>query len=165
MTPLDATNSALPVPVPAPSSPPRLADVVDIASLLDAPGRTRGRRPSPPAAARSAVTAGHDGRVLSWGAGTDAAAGTPVLLGTHDGGVEALAATASGSFVTSGRDGRILCWRPGGDGPPVELRQRRRELTPALTVVEGSALVTATGQLGVVQVWQDVADGGRPEEL
>jgi len=116
-------------------------------------------------AAGELVTAGHDGQVLSWGAGTPAAPGAPVLLGTHVGGVEALAATASNSFVTAGRDGRILCWRPGGDAPPVDLRQHRRELTTALTVIERATLVTATGQLGVVRVWNDLADGGRPEEL
>jgi hypothetical protein len=108
------------------------------------------------------VTAGHDGRVVAW------RSGCPELLTTHAGGVEAVVVLAAGGVVTAGRDGRLLhrhACGPGGDGSTVELRQRRRELTLAMTPVGRGALLTAGGQRGVVRLWDDLRDGGWPEEL
>ncbi|HYY12275.1 MAG TPA: hypothetical protein VE781_15165 [Kineosporiaceae bacterium] len=104
------------------------------------------------------LTAGHDGRVLAW---VDA---TPERAAEHPGGVEALAALPGGALVTAGRDGRLLLHRPGAGEPPVELLQRRREITVALA--GGSdGLLTAGGHRGVVRWWPELADTGRPEEV
>lgn len=121
-----------------------------------------GRHPAGVTATRFApdgrlVTAGHDGLVLGW------RDGLPELLATHDGGVEAVAVLAAGAVVTAGRDGRLLHRFPGGAA--VELRQRRRELTVAVTPVGRTSLLTASGQRGVVRLWDDLGDGGWPEEL
>jgi hypothetical protein len=82
----------------------------------------------------------------------------------HPGGVEAVAVLGSGSVVTAGRDGRLLHRRPSG-GDVVELRQRRRELMVAVASVGRGALMTAGGPLGVVRLWDDLGNGGWPEEL
>jgi WD40 repeat protein len=103
------------------------------------------------------LTAGHDGHVLAW------AAGSRKVLATHQGGVEAVAVLDTGAVVTAGRDGRLL-HRATTGAEVVELRQRRRELTVAMTSAGGS-LITASGQRGVVRLWDDLRDGGWPEEL
>jgi WD40 repeat protein len=103
------------------------------------------------------VTAGHDGQVLAW------KQGSREVLATHPGGVEAVAVLDSGAVVTAGRDGRLL-HRATTGADVVELRQRRRELTVAMTSVGGS-LMTASGQRGVVRLWDDLGDGGWPEGL
>jgi len=104
------------------------------------------------------VTAGHDGQVLAW------RPGRREVLATHPGGIEAVAVLGSDSVVTAGRDGRLL-HRPASAGDVVELRQRRREITLALAPVGHGSLVTAGGQRGVVRLWDDLSDGGWPEEL
>jgi hypothetical protein len=104
------------------------------------------------------VTAGHDGRVVAWQAG-----GREVLA-THPGGVEAVVVLDSGAVVTAGRDGRVLHRHPSGGGV-VELRQRRRELTVAVAAVGSGSVATASGQRGLVRLWDDLGDGGWPEEL
>jgi WD40 repeat protein len=104
------------------------------------------------------VTAGHDGQVVAWQAG-----GCEVLS-THPGGVEALAVLGSGAVVTAGRDGRLLHRHPAADAV-VELRQRRRETSVAMASLGDGGLVTASGQRGVVRLWDDLTDGGWPEEL
>ena len=104
------------------------------------------------------VTAGHDGQVLAWRPGR-----REVLAG-HPGGVEAVAVLGSGAVVTSGRDGRLL-HHLRTDAEVFELRQRRRELTVAMTPVAGGSLMTASGQRGVVRLWDDLRYGGWPEEL
>jgi WD40 repeat protein len=104
------------------------------------------------------VTAGHDGQVLAW------RAGRREILATHAGGVEAVAVLASDWVVTAGRDGRLLHRHPSG-GDVLELRRRRREITLALAPAGRGRLMTAGGQRGVVQLWNDLGDGGWPEEL
>ena len=104
------------------------------------------------------VTAGHDGQVFARRPG-----GLEVLA-THPGGVEAVAVLDSGDVVTAGRDGRLL-HRRGTGAEVVELRQRRRELTVAMATPGGGCLMTASGQRGVVRLWDDLRDGGWPEEL
>jgi WD40 repeat protein len=103
------------------------------------------------------VTAGHDGQVLAW------RAGSREILASHPGGVEAVAVLDSGAVVTAGRDGRLLHRQTSG-GEVVELRQRRREINVAMASA-GRALVTAGGQRGVVRLWDDFTDGGWPEQL
>ena len=44
------------------------------------------------------------------------------------------------------------------------LRQRRREISVAMASADGG-LVTASGQRGVVRLWDDFRNGGWPEEL
>ena len=103
------------------------------------------------------VTAGHDGQVLAW------RAGSREILASHPGGVEAVAVLDSGAVVTAGRDGRLLHRHtPGGE--VVELRQRRREISVAMASADGG-LVTASGQRGVVRLWDDFRNGGWAEEL
>ncbi len=105
------------------------------------------------------VTAGHDGRVLAW---RDAA---PELLAAHAGGVEAVAVLAAGAVVTAGRDGRLLHRDPCGEVVELRRRRRRRELTLAVTPAGRASVLTAGGQRGVVLLWDDLGDGGWPEEL
>lgn len=109
------------------------------------------------------VTAAHDGQVLAW------RRSTPELLGTHAGGVEAVTVLGSGVVVTAGRDGRLVRHGAGTGtaevGEAIELRQRRREITVAMTGIGRAVLATATGQLGVVRLWEDLSDGARPEIL
>jgi hypothetical protein len=47
----------------------------------------------------------------------------------------------------------------------VVLRQRKRELTLAMASLGRDALVTASGQHGVVRIWRDLTDGAWPERL
>ncbi|HVN11567.1 MAG TPA: hypothetical protein VMT69_05710 [Kineosporiaceae bacterium] len=105
------------------------------------------------------VSAGHDGYVMSW------RKGTPRLLASHRRGVRVAAALASGALVVAGRDGALLCWRSGGGERPVELRQRCREATLAMTPLPSGELVTATGHFGVVRRWRDLSPGGWPDEI
>jgi len=104
------------------------------------------------------VTAGCDGQVLGW------RPGHREVLAAHAGGVEAVAVLESGAVVTSGRDGRLLHRHPSA-GEVVELRQHRRELALAITAVGRAGLLTASGQRGVVRLWDDFRDGAWPEEL
>ncbi|MGZ4603859.1 MAG: WD40 repeat domain-containing protein [Kineosporiaceae bacterium] len=108
------------------------------------------------------LTGGHDGQLVSW------SQATARPLATHPGGITAAASLASGALVTAGRDGRMLCWRSGGEGGeerPVELRQRRREATLTMAPFGSGELVTASGHLGVVRRWNDLSDGGWPDEV
>jgi hypothetical protein len=109
------------------------------------------------------VAAGHDGYVLAW------TGPVPETLAVHPGGVERLCLLASGAVVTAGRDGRLLFHGPSARATPVELHQRRRELTAALMPVpipdSTDALLTATGHRGTIRLWTGPAADPCPDEL
>lgn len=110
------------------------------------------------------VTAGADGRVLSWTPFTPGAG--PVPVGTASGAVTAAVALADDRIVTAAADGRLQAWTPDGSpGDPVDLGTHGGGVLAVLALPDGVVVsVGATRSEGRLMRWRPVPapNGCRP---